>query len=112
MREYAPDRHLFGRERDEVVALVEHHRLRRHHVLGHAELVPGGDDVREHAVELVDRPVHGLLELLSLIDGVGQIHRDQLGIAVGHEPVAAPLEIPALAPVVGELAVVDHRRRR
>ena len=37
-----------------VVALVEHQRLRRHRVLRHAELVAGGDEIGEDAVDLAE----------------------------------------------------------
>src|SRR3546814_16234042 len=45
--EHAADRHLLGGEADEGVALVQHHRLRGHGVLGHAEDVGGGHQIGE-----------------------------------------------------------------
>ncbi len=53
-----------------------------------------------------------IFEVVAPVHGVGEVDRDQLAVAVGHEAVAAALHRAAHAPVVGELAVVDHRRRR
>ena len=92
-----------------AVALVEHHGLRRHDVLGHAEAVRGRDQISEHAVELVDRAPHGVLEALAAVHAIGEVDRDQLGIAVRHEAVSVALELAPLAPVVGQLAVVHDR---
>ena len=52
--------------------------------------------------------LHRVLERGALRHLVGQVDGDELGIAVRHEAMAAPLERPPAVPVIGQLAVVHH----
>src|SRR6476659_8809753 len=90
------DRDLLGCKRDEVVGFVEHERLRGELVLRAAQLVLRHRDVREDSVELVERLVHRLLERGALHHLLGEVHGDDLRVALGHE--AAPGSLQAETP--------------
>src|SRR4029079_2862820 len=77
-RQKRADGDLFRGERDEIVALEQDHRLRRHGVLGHAELRGGGDEIGENAVDVLDRGLERILQRGALLEIVGGVDREQL----------------------------------
>src|SRR6516165_5254836 len=109
MGKNAADRHFLGSKRDEAIALVKHHRLGCHRVLRHAELFGGGDEIREHAIELADRATHRLLQTVALIEAVRNVDSDEFGIAVRDKPVSTTLHGTPKPPVVGQLPIVHDR---
>ncbi len=65
-----------------AVSLVEHQRLGRQLVLGHAELVARHRQVGEDAVEIVEAAAHGLLEARALAHLIGEVDGDDLRVAL------------------------------
>ena len=92
-----------GREAEDAVALGVEERLLADPIAADHELPPPlvPDREREHAVQRADE-----LRAFFLVE-VG----DHLGVALGHEAMAAPLEAGAQLGVVVDLAVEDHRDR-
>ena len=109
VREEAVERDLLGGDRDQAVVLVHHHRLGGEIVLRVSDLVLRRDEERERPVEIADRRLERLGERDALVELVGEVDGDQLGVVVGVELEAALLEPAAHLPVVRDLTVVDDR---
>ena len=76
-------------------------------VLGEAKGVLGHADVGEDPVEVLEAALHRLPERHAVAHSLGEINRDDLGVALGLEAVAGALQPSAPVVEVGQLTVVD-----
>ena len=107
-----PDRDLLVRDRDVPVRLDRDEWLEREGVPRIADRVRGGDEVRERAVEVVQRVRERLLQRPAALQLVREVDADHFRVVLAEEPDALLLVHASQPVVVGDVAVVDRRQVR